>query len=485
MEVCQRLPVSECSPENWYINLNGNQGRPISETYKGTTNNRSTHFIREDLAGKMTDEILNLIPAGTTIITPSGEYSRYPRRVAFLRNYTDCKGVERRGQYVHPVLNDGPGCGDLILDGNGQPIPIGIENRNGSRGKIRPFPYNTSRIRIDFNNDGDTDDTGENVVYCGWGETNGCLEDSPGADGKPYMDSNKEALWFVTVDQIPGTADPPSDDDRNYGYDHPLFYRTLDGQRISSHAPESDGRKWQPLLEPVLQLQAPRNTTSGSTKTLTIADGDKGNRTYWQQQATDAGNTFNLVLASGDTPGRPNEGNGGLENLPRFLESWNAGSKARPAKISGGFIQTKRSEYATAPFETLLPDTLEGTMGEDAGIFGRKQLYEHDNSEGKLPYYNQPDRPWGFDVGLLTQQPDLFAEQFTVPSISPPNEFFQEVSRDDKWVEVLLCAGQADGGPGGNSIEENNKAYYDKPGIGYEYAVSKDQRPDCGEAVKW
>jgi hypothetical protein len=57
----------------------------------------------------------------------------------------------------------------------------------------------------------------------------------------------------------------------------------------------------------------------------------------------------------------------------------------------------------------------------------------------QIPYYSAPVRLWGYDVGLLTQQPDRFAERFAIP-IPGANEFFREVSVDDPWVQGLLCA---------------------------------------------
>jgi hypothetical protein len=42
-------------------------------------------------------------------------------------------------------------------------------------------------------------------------------------------------------------------------------------------------------------------------------------------------------------------------------------------------------------------------------------------------------------VGLLTQQPDLFAQRFT-EALPSPNEFFRETNRDDRWTKALLCS---------------------------------------------
>jgi hypothetical protein len=53
-----------------------------------------------------------------------------------------------------------------------------------------------------------------------------------------------------------------------------------------------------------------------------------------------------------------------------------------------------------------------------------------------------PVRNWGFDVALLSQNPDLFAQRFVTPTTDPPDEYYREVSRDDRWVQGLLCATQ-------------------------------------------
>jgi len=536
MEVCPKLPVSACGSMDWYITPPGFIRAPDEKIYDEglrtidvlinisvpptTAGDPPPAIASSNVIGESYDPE-NML-SGTTIIPTGADLAgadfitddftkedlaklrRYPRRVAFLRDYRPCtppkvSALEATAEYPEGTAsayaeNAPKTCdGDLILDANpdgsdgNQPIPIGIaENNDSSRGEIRPFPYKTAKL--DVNADGDTDPQDE--VYCGWGitDTSKCPKHHPGKEGRPYLGPEDETLWFVTVDELPTGSALPDIKARNYGHHHPLFYRTLDNEPIGEYAPGTEGRKWQPLLEPVLQLRIIGTIgTSGSAESLT--GNIDGNGTYWQQQATDAGNTFNLVLASGDTPGRPNEGNGGLANFPRFLESWNAGSGARPARIGGGFLQTKRSVFATAPFVSLLKD-LGGIRDKEAGIFGQKQLYKHKNGGGSLPYYNPPDRLWGFDVGLLTQQPDLFAQRFTVPPTSPPNEFFREVSRDDKWVEVLLCAGQpeaeADGTiAGGYSIDDGNKAYYKETDLDYKYAVSKYQRPNCKKAVKY
>jgi hypothetical protein len=213
----------------------------------------------------------------------------------------------------------------------------------------------------------------------------------------------------------------------------------------------------QPLLAPVLQLHTPTRDASNAAYTPNnTVDTDLSSdtpvvATSWLQRADNA--TFNLVAAGGDTPTRANpvpEPNGGLHNFVRFLENW--GDPANPtapidpqvARISGSFIQFKRSAYATAPFRPVLDVTIPAA-GET--IFGYRRGYRTENGRiggvGTQPNYVEPRREWGFDVGLLSQLPDLFSQRFTVNPSGPPDEFYREVGRDDPWVETLMCAAVA------------------------------------------
>jgi hypothetical protein len=131
--------------------------------------------------------------------------------------------------------------------------------------------------------------------------------------------------------------------------------------------------------------------------------------------------------------------NGGLPNLARLLENW----QNKTVKISGSFIQFQRSKYATAPYFALFK-----TSGyQPPAIFNNgSQFYTTSSTGGQTPYFSQPRRNWGFDVGLLSQSPDLFAQKLTTRSSdSEPAEYFREVSRSDEWVKTLLCAKEADG----------------------------------------
>ena len=79
-----------------------------------------------------------------------------------------------------------------------------------------------------------------------------------------------------------------------------------------------------------------------------------------------------------------------------------------------------------------------------------------------MPYFTAPNRQWIFDVALLSQPTDLFAQKFTTPSKSSPNEFFREVGRDDAWVQTLLCAAISSDRVGSSSATYTQYAVTDK-----------------------
>jgi len=211
----------------------------------------------------------------------------------------------------------------------------------------------------------------------------------------------------------------------------------------------------EPLVVPVVQLHSPSGKPDGE-----VFDGQIDMK--WLQIATPT--TFNAVFVMGDSPPRPLldpaipaqdkvESNGGLGNFPRFLEAWSKKDYAdlQPATISGGFIQFKRSEFATAPFEALDNVKTDTSLFFDGAIpaymanFDKTDYrYRGGSSLNKAPYYMPPDRQWGYDVGLLSQTPDLFSRRFVTPQAGTPNEFYREVPRDDKWVQTLLCASTVD-----------------------------------------
>jgi hypothetical protein len=327
------------------------------------------------------------------------ELRRYPRRVAFARDTT--KGINER---------------NLILDDKQQPIPLGIDDSS----KIQAFPRNNVK------------------VYKIIGLPR--FEDK---DKKPLL-----ALWYRTTSKINALPTNASGD-TSYGYDNHLFYLNA----LTGKDPNE-----QPLLVPVLQIHVPEfGLDAGKDQKDLPKDENKGiaQSKNWIPKAIET--TTNLAIAAGDSPGRPSESNGGLENFVRYLELW----RGINSKISGSLIQYRRSAYATAPWQTVQVDASKIPKGKS--IFGPDypQSYRNDVTEistgnGMSPFYTPPTRQWGFDVALLSQLPDLFAQQFTIPPVRKPNEFFREVGRDDDWVKTLLCAKRADA-PTQNAIDNDQR----------------------------
>jgi hypothetical protein len=138
------------------------------------------------------------------------------------------------------------------------------------------------------------------------------------------------------------------------------------------------------------------------------------------------------------------------------LENWNSDAAApNITNIRGSFIQQGRSAFSTAPYQAIQPDATPGftalrSLFEIQGPPGAPNpfptpgsitnTYNTDVGPERIPYFTPPARNWGFDVGLLSQPPDLFTQRFTTPSTrTQPAEYFREVPRNDEWVSTLMC----------------------------------------------
>jgi len=356
MEVCMKLPVSECKPEDWYVN-------PITLKRANDSPLSSTDWV----AG-----------AGTTATPPAPELQRFPRRVAFKRNSS------------------------YALTSPSSPVPLGIN--------------------------------GTGVV------------DGPGA-------LTDNSLWFGT---LAGTS---------MSYDGaagvPFALNTNVHDWNNQLLPNSTATPTiQPLLMPVLQLQTVELDNGTGT---TPPQGYTVTRTGWITRAVDT--KYNLIIGSGDIPSRKldsstGEFNGGLQNFPRFLESWNDGTKNIKVNIQGAFVQLNRSAYSTGPYQPILPAssppravaarTLKSLFAPPttatvaytppvADIATSSPGYKIEGL-GLIPFFRPPDRDWGYDVGMLSQPPDLFTQRFTTPPRkTEPAEYFREVPRNDEWVTTLMC----------------------------------------------
>ncbi|OYD94139.1 hypothetical protein CDG77_12630 [Nostoc sp. 'Peltigera membranacea cyanobiont' 213] len=435
MEMCFKIPVSECQPSDWYVGLD-------TDIFKRSS----------DVVGVAPSRLL----AGTTAQSPRADLRRFARRVAFKRKYN----VATTNPDFAKLVDIANNAIDYTL---ATPIPLGIK-----LGLVAEFPL---------------------II------------------GGPLSipDTATNALWFATTTST--SPSPPASDTSQIKYFNTdrLFYRypklpasgfLKDFPGATGFAsPPSRDALYQPLLEPVLQLQvttaAPQAQDYASLAGLGSSSLVKSTR--WLSKASDT--TFNLVIAAGDSPARVSsttyEANGGLHNFVRFLENWNGVN----ANINGSFIQFKRSIYATAPFQVFVrpgPTTAPATspdpnsltpanLAKNNSIFFRvlnsdRPGYTSDSTfissgSGEAPYYVPPNRNWGFDVALLAQNPDLFAQRFVTPAADPPNEYFREVGRDDLWVKTLLCAVQTQAADG---FDTADATYF---GSGFKFALPATERP--------
>ena len=357
---------------------------------------------------------VNKLVAGTTAKPAKTGYDRFARRVAFKRDFTVDASGNKSANYGKLLSSSG----SVLNLADERPIALGIKS-----GKV---------------------------------DTTGVLPDSA-----------INALWFATISETDAAEAPPDASKINYGNDKRLFYNFPPGADAS----------YQPLIEPVIQLQVttkgPQNTSNYSGQLANQSRLVKSTR--WLSTAKPT--TFNLVVATGDTPARVGntlnpayEENGGLHNFVRLLENWDGVD----LNINGSFIQFTRSVYATAPFQVFVRPSTNGNPTVTS-LFTQRSgvLYLTDSTDkGEAPYYMPPNRNWSYDVALLSQLPDLFAQRFTTPSTKQPSEFYREVGRDDAWVKTLLCAAQ-NANVGGY---ENAPSEY---GTNFKYAVSQDQRGTC------
>lgn len=359
------------------------------------------------------------------------------------------------------------GSGDWYVDPSntvkasnviGQSFSI-TTHKAGTTDQLAASAYQPYARRVAFKRDSSNnlvvDPTYKNYIPLGI-NTQGVITQYPytsySSSNSPRTTGNN-TLWFRTTNS---PSNPSNIGQATYAAGNPLFYfPPIDANNDGN--PDLDG---QPLLVPVLHIHDVANTPpnlrgNGTTQTQF--------KDQWLQQATNT--AFNATFVVGNSPSRPVEDSAGLHNFVRFLENWNN----LTAKISGSFIQVKRSAYATGPFAQILKNT-----AANASTTSNLSLFEYPfttyatpNGSGTLPFYYPPTRSWGFDVALLSEQPDLFAQRFTVPPTGRPNEFFREVSRDDSWVQTLLCAGQA----------SNQTGITTGTAITYSAAVPVEYRP--------
>ena len=282
MEVCTKLPISECGDADWVVNPLPTTGVTAAAAVTATSATYTTPTYTEADGG------LSPFKAGSTVDPPIAALQRFPRRVAYSRATTPPQ-----------------------LDSASTPKPLGITFNGGT-----------------------------NLIAA--------ADDS----NLPAVNPNRNSLWFatgaspnVTYDgtTIPyqlNTENTPNDGrDASNTWLPKLAVGPLLPPTVASTPPyePTEYKGTQPLLLPVLQLQNVSTATSGDqTGSLTAL------QTGWIPQARET--TFNLIIGANDTPsriltdGNTSDFNGGLQNLPRFLESWGENG-AITTNIRGSFIQ--------------------------------------------------------------------------------------------------------------------------------------------------
>jgi hypothetical protein len=407
MESCTKVPVAACTDADWFVN-------PLALPV-----DRRDATTAAGLGGYTTPTAAtDTFQAGSTADPPLPALQRFPRRVAFSRG-------------THPQLDTptdpqplGIATGGAIAAGAGAPIAnslwfaeggVGAVNFNAAAPHTLPYVVNNPTATSVSVNPPDTID-GANVALPRLGPIS------------LFANSEIGPMPAPPAAPIPLTPTLP-----------------FNGS--------------QPLLLPVPQLQTISAPTSNANTMPRGNSGGIARNTAWISQAVN--NTFNVLIGAGDTPSRTldvgftsGDFNGGLQNLPRFLESWDNGSFT--TNIRGSFIQKGRSAFSTAPYQPILPPAYQPLPAGSslASLFELQRpvgtplasnllitnSYNTDTGNQLIPYFSPPLRNWGFDVGLLSQSPDLFTQIFTTPATkTQPAEYFREVGRDDKWVQTLMC----------------------------------------------
>ncbi|MBH8555072.1 hypothetical protein I8751_22525 [Nostocaceae cyanobacterium CENA357] len=447
MEICRQLPVSECdnsSPDltkHWVIGFDINGDGVLSansQTY--TVNGSNIQLVEKDIKTYQLGQAIAAAAGSTTATTTALSNWTTAFSSAFPSSWYIGSSCSTSGSTTtcSKSIRERLGAGDT---GDKQAL-VATERRYPRRVAFaRDNTNNLVQVSSIYKPMGvgcPLDTTG--ITYA----NNGCIHATSSlVEGTHYGKKGNSALWFRT--KTVSSTDPTAIANASYGNSEFLFY---------SAPTATDG---QPLLVPVLQIHDASNTSS------IRSDGTAQNnfKDRWIQQA--ASTTTNATFVLGNSPARPEETSSGLQNFVRFLENWGSIT----SKISGSFIQLKRSNYATAPLAPILTakSTTTATASNNLSFFDYAlDTYPTSNLSGLLPFYNPPDRQWGFDVGILSEQPDLFAQRFTSPSTDRPNEYFREVGRDDTWVKTLLCAGEANDNTGTTS-----GATYTTPAVPNEY----------------
>lgn len=132
---------------------------------------------------------------------------------------------------------------------------------------------------------------------------------------------------------------------------------------------------------------------------------------------------INATIVSNSVPLRAGDSSGGLQNFPRLLENWGGVS----LKLSGAFIQSGFSKYATGPFD-------QDDWESRTSVSDSQRLSVQSTS-----YFKAPNFDFSYDVALQRQPPTPVARRFSLIS-NNRSEFYKEPGLSDPYIHNLRCA---------------------------------------------
>jgi hypothetical protein len=246
-----------------------------------------------------------------------------------------------------------------------------------------------------------------------------------------------------------------------------------DWMRENSAMPVSPKLKqsWQDFTTPIrisrtgdaLLINRPDKDTVNAALTGTLPDNKKqgdfrpvryeldrglkySSRTEARHDLMSASNTrINSIVVGGIQPSRAKQSYGGLHNFTRFLEDWSGGKNFF---FSGSFIQLNFSNYATGGYEKEGNEPID--VIDSGGTISNKPAGGGD----VIPYYQPPNRIWGYDVALQFAPAGPAAARFVTPS-STRSEFYSEPARTDPYIRQLCLAAKVN--PDIQAKAPNNK----------------------------
>lgn len=261
MEMCFKIPVSECKmdKDDWFVGLDNDNDKTNDKD--ATYGLKLTDILKRSsdvtVIGADPDKLL----AGTTARSPRAGFEQFARRVAFKRKY-DVPTTDLNFAKLVDTSNN------PITFSSATPIPLGIKS-----GVVKELPL---------------------VI------TSGAVDPASIPDIAP------NALWFATTTSTSTSPPPSTDNEIKYNNTNRVFYRypklpasgslrDFPGATDASLFTTTPIRNasYQPLLEPVLQLQVTTAAPQDQGYASLAGSSSVVKSTRWLSKASET--TFNLV----------------------------------------------------------------------------------------------------------------------------------------------------------------------------------------------